>query len=155
VGTDESGGVTVRAVPRRPQSLRSRLFWFAAGAGVNYLLIATPFTWLSANTRFPIWAISACSVGFSSVFFLAWNYFVNFRTEASRPLVLARYLSAVVVLWLLSSAVLTALKHVDARLAFDIGGTALDLDIIGTQCFLSGLKFLLYHRWVFPLTRAR
>jgi hypothetical protein len=141
-------------MPRRPQQLRSRLFWFAAGAALNYLLIATPFGWLQAHTALPIWAISACSVGISTTFFFAWNYFVNFRTAASERTVLARYLLAVLLLWLLSSAVLTLLKHFDAHLAFSIGSRALDLDIVGTQCFLSGLKFLLYHKWVFPLSKG-
>jgi hypothetical protein len=138
----------------RPQQLRSRLLWFAAGAGLNYVLIATPFGWLRAHTVWPIWVISASSVAVGTAFFFAWNYFVNFRTEASGRTVVGRYVSAVLLLWLLSSAMLTALKHVDAHLAFNIGGTALDLDVVATQCFLSGLKFLLYHKWVFPLAKA-
>src|SRR5205085_9437055 len=37
----------------------------------------------------------------------------------------ARYTAAVVLLWLLSSTVLTALKHVDAHLTLRLGGSPL------------------------------
>jgi len=139
---------------RRKQQLRSRVFWFLAGASVNYLLIATPFKWLRTHTAMPIWAISACSLGVSTSFFFAWNYFINFRTDARKRDALARYLAAVLCMWLLSSATLTGLKHFDAHLSLSIGRFPLDLDIIATQFFLSGLKFFLYHKWVFPLARG-
>jgi hypothetical protein len=38
-------------------------------------------------------------------------------------------------------------------MAFNFGRFPLDLDIIATQFFLSGLKFFLYHKWVFPLPK--
>lgn len=139
------------APPQQP--LRARVLWFGVGAVVNYLLITTPFRWLAANTSLPVWAISASSVGVATSFFFGWNYFVNFRTEARAGTVLGRYLAAVVVMWLLASAMLTLLKHIDLDLASSIGNTTLDLDVIGTQFFLGGLKFTLYHKWVFPASR--
>lgn len=131
--------------------LRSRIFWFLAGSGVNYLLISTPFSYLRAHTELPIWTISACSMGVSTSFFFCWNYFINFRTDSRKRDALARYLVAVALMWLLSSTTLTFLKHFDARMAFSLGKFPLDLDIVATQFFLAGLKFFLYHRWVFPL----
>jgi hypothetical protein len=136
---------------RRKQLLRSRFFWFLAGAGVNYLLIATPFKYLRNHTELPIWAISACSLGVSTTFFFGWNYFINFRTDSRKRDALARYLGAVGLMWILSVSTLTLLKHFDAQLAFSLGKFPLDLDIVATQFFLAGLKFFLYHRWVFPL----
>jgi putative flippase GtrA len=136
---------------RRKQQLRSRFFWFLAGAGVNYLLIATPFKWLTKHTALPIWAISACSLGVSATFFFGWNYFINFRTDARKRDALPRYIAAVLCMWAASSATLTVLKHFDAHLSLSIGRFPLDLDVIATQFFLSGLKFLLYHKWVFPV----
>lgn len=135
----------------RSQKLRSRIFWFLAGSVLNYLLISTPFKWLQANTAMPLIAISACSIGLSTTFFFAWNYFVNFRTDVRKRDAFPRYLGAVGVMWLLSSLTLTALKHFDAQMSFDIARTAVDLDIVATQFFLAGLKFALYHKWVFPL----
>ena len=139
----------------RKQQLRSRVFWFLAGATLNYLLISTPFKYLRTNTELPIWAISACSIGVSTTLFFLWNYFVNFRTDARKRDALARYITAVACMWLLSSGTLTALKHFNAQMHFSLGRFPLDLDIVATQFFLSGLKFSLYHFWVFPLPKAK
>lgn len=139
-------------VPPR-QALRMRFFWFLAGAGLNYLLISTPFQWLQANTSLPIPALAACSVGVATTFFFFWNYFINFRTERRKRDALPRYVSAVACMWLLSSTVLTVLKHFNAEMAFSVVRIPLDLDIVATQFFLAGLKFFLYHKWVFPVPK--
>ena len=134
-----------------PQMLRSRVFWFLAGAVVNYLFIATPFKYLKTHTGLSVTAISACSVGLSTAFFFLWNYFINFRSDARRRDALARYLVAVVMLWALSSSVLSLLKQVDFHLALSVAGRIpIDLDIVATQLFIGWFKFLIYHRWVFP-----
>ena len=140
------------AKPR--QSLQSRLACFFAGAGVNYLLIATPFKYFSQHTNLSTWAIAACSMGVSTVFFFLWNYFYNFRTDARKRDALVRYLFAVVLMWFLSSNLLSFLKHHDFNHRLALGHFPLDLDIIATQFFLSGLKFFLYHKWVFPLPKT-
>ncbi|MHA3772031.1 hypothetical protein ACXR0O_10890 [Verrucomicrobiota bacterium sgz303538] len=141
--------------PKRKQMLRSRVFWFLAGSGVNYLLIATPFKYLHTHTALPIWTVSACSLGISTSFFFVWNYFINFRTDSRKRDALARYLGAVLLMYLLSTTTLTLLKHFDAKMAFSIGRFPLDLDIVATQFFLAGLKFFLYHKWVFPLGKDK
>ena len=142
-------------VEKSKQTLRSRLFWFFVGAGVSYLFIATPFKYLKAHTNLSVAAISACSVGLSTVFFFVWNYFINFRSDARRRDALARYLMAVVVLWALSSTTLTLLKHVDFHFGLSLlGKFPIDLDIVATQCFIGGFKFLVYHRWVFPVSKS-
>ena len=135
------------------QALRMRLFWFMAGAGVNYLLIATPFKWLKAHTELSTWAIAGCSLGVSAIFFFLWNYFINFRTHARKRDALPRYFAAVICMWALSSTLLTLLKHYDWHYSMALGRFPLDLDVIATQFFLSGLKFVLYHKWVFPVPK--
>lgn len=137
------------------KELQARLFWFFAGAGLNYLLIATPFKYLRTHTGLPIWAVAACSLAVSSSFFFVWNYFINFRTDSRKRDALARYVTAVAVMWVLSSVTLTLLKHVDAQMHLSLGRFPLDLDVVATQFFLSGLKFLLYHLWVFPVAKER
>jgi hypothetical protein len=132
-----------------PQRLQFRLLWFGVGAVLNYVLMATTFKWLSAYTHWPVWASSASSVGVATIFLLAWNVLVNFRGNGRVVTILPRYLSTVVGIWLLSSVVLTGLKHIDINLVAAIGNIPLDFDVIGTQCFLAGLKFTLYHKWVF------
>ncbi len=144
---------TAPAISKRKQQLRSRIFWFLAGAAVNYTLIAVPFQWLARNTELPIWAMSAASVGVGVSFFFAWNYFVNFRTDSRKRDALARYVAAVGIMWVLSSSTLTLLKHFNANMAFALGSVPIDLDIVATQFFLAGIKFFLYHKWVFPLSK--
>ena len=56
-------------------------------------------------------------------------------------------------MWALSSTTLTMLKHFNVHMAFSLARFPLDLDIVATQFFLSGLKFFLYHKWVFPLPK--
>lgn len=121
---------------------------------MNYLIIATPFKWLHAHTELPLWGISACSLGISTTFFFIWNYFINFRSNTRKRDALPRYLGAVALMWALSTATLTLLKSRDLGHAFAVGHFALDLDIVATQFFLSGLKFMLYHKWVFPLPKS-
>lgn len=137
------------ASPKK-QHVNARFFWFIAGAGVNYLLIATPFKYLRTHTALPILAVSACSLAISTCFFFFWNYFVNFRTDSRKRDALARYLAAVAGMWALSTLTLTALKHYNFHLSLSLGRFPLDLDIIATQFFLGGFKFLLYHKWAFP-----
>jgi putative flippase GtrA len=141
------------ATPR--QALRSRFFWFLAGATVNYLLISTPFKWLENHTHLPVLAISACSIGVATCFFFCWNYFINFRTDSRKRDALRRYITAVVCMWALSSITLAILKSFNAHFAFSVGRFPLDLDIVATQFFLSGLKFFLYHKWVFPVAQEQ
>jgi hypothetical protein len=139
--------------PPRRNPLYTRLFWFIAGAGLNYLLISTPFKYLRAHSGLPPFAISALSVGVASVFFFVWNLLVNFRTDSRKRDALARYCAAVCLMWLLSSSLLNFLKSFDAHHQFQFFGIALDLDVVATQFFLSGLKFALYHLWVFPVPK--
>jgi hypothetical protein len=145
--------------PRDPQqsrqALRLRFFWFLAGSGVNYLLISIPFKWLKIHTGLPTWGVAACSMAVSTSFFFVWNYFINFRTDARKRDALPRYILAVGCMWLLSSTTLTLLKDYNFHFAFAVSRFPLDLDIIATQFFLSGLKFFLYHKWVFPLPKER
>ena len=137
--------------PKKDRRALVRFGWFLAGAAINYLLISTPFKYLEKHTGLPILAISACSLAFSTTIFFFWNYFVNFRTTARKREALPRYLGAVIFMWMLSTCTLTLLKHFNASMHFTVAGHALDLDIVATQFFLSGLKFFLYHKWVFPL----
>jgi putative flippase GtrA len=140
--------------PKRRQKVRARFFWFLAGAVVNYLLILTPFKWLRLHhPDWPLLAISACSIGVSASFFFVWNYFINFRGDSRKRDALPRYIGAVILMSGLSTCLLTFLKHHNAHMAFSVGKIALDLDIVATQFFLSGLKFFLYHKWVFPLPK--
>jgi putative flippase GtrA len=138
---------------KSPDALLWRVMMFLLGGAVNYLLIAMPFKYLKAHTGLPVWGISACSIGVSTTFFFLWNYFVGFRTDSRKRDAFARYLVAVIVLWALSSALLTMFKHFDAHLALSLGKFPLDLDVIATQACFGWLKFIVYHKWAFPMAK--
>ena len=135
------------------RTLRWRMFWFLAGSGVNYLLIATPFKYLHTHTTLSVWQISACSTAVGTVVFFLWNYFVNFRTDSRKRDALARYLTAVAMLYVMSTTLLTLFKHFDAHLSLNLGRFPIDLDVVGTQLCLSWLKFIVYHKWAFPVAK--
>jgi hypothetical protein len=138
--------------PKSPQSVRQRVFWFFVGAGLNYVLIATPFKYL--KTAHPEWshlAISACSVGVSTTFFFLWNYFVNFRTDSRKRDAFARYLTAVIVLWAMATGLLTMFKSFKTFEGVDF---PLDLDVLATQLCFGWLKFVVYHKWAFPIAKS-
>ena len=139
--------------PKRRQQARARFAWFVGGSVLNYLLILLPFQWLRAHTGLPLLAISACSIAVGATFFFIWNYTINFRGDSRKRDALPRYLGAVLLMSALSSGLLTVLKQHDSNHAFSLLGHALDLDIVATQFFLSGLKLFLYHKWVFPLPK--
>lgn len=139
--------------PKRRQQARARFAWFVGGSVLNYLLILLPFKWLRAHTGLPLLAIAACSIAVSATFFFIWNYTINFRGDSRKRDALPRYLGAVLLMSALSSGLLTVLKGHDSHHAFSLLGHALDLDIVATQFFLAGLKFFLYHKWVFPLPK--
>ena len=115
---------------------------------MNYLLISTPFNYLKTNTALPLPAISACSMAVSTTLFFFWNYFVNFRTDSRKRDAFGRYVTAVIVLWALSSTVLTIFKSFKTP---HVGQFPLDLDILATQACLGWLKFIVYHKWAFPV----
>ena len=139
--------------PQSRQALRMRLFWFLAGAGVNYLLISIPFNWLKSHTHLPLLAITGSSMAVSTSFFFVWNYFINFRTNVRKRDALPRYLLAVGCMLLLSSLTLATFEHFNPYGLLRIGHVPINLNIVATQFFLSGLKFFLYHKWVFPLPK--
>lgn len=139
------------AKPVRDRRMLVRFGWFLAGAGINYLLISTPFEYLEKNTGLPDFAKAACSLAVSTTVFFFWNYFVNFRTSVRKSEALPRYLAAVILMWALSSSLLAFLLSINFEMELNVAGRALNLDIVATQFFLSGLKFFLYHKWVFPL----
>ena len=136
------------------KTLMMRVVMFLIGGVVNYLLISTPFKYLRTHTDLNLVAVSACSMGVSTVFFFLWNYFIGFRTDARKRDAFARYLTAVIVLWALSTGLLSLFKAFDAHLAVSIGRFPLDLDVIATQACFGWLKFIVYHKWAFPVAKS-
>jgi hypothetical protein len=67
---------------------------------------------------------------------------------------LPRYLAAVGFMYVLQWITLTLMKHHNGHLALSLFGHPLDLDILGSQALLAGVKFPLYHKWAFPVAKS-
>jgi len=129
--------------PKQP--LAARLGFFVLG-GVGSTLLNKNI--LAATSHFWGWplmagyAFSAASTAF--VFFL-WSYFVNFRTSRVWKNCLGRYLACVLLALLMNYLIgVCGLKR------FGSAGLIGYLVIGCVQSFTGGIKFLLYHFWVFP-----
>jgi hypothetical protein len=127
------------------QSLPARLFWFAAGGGFSVLLNLGPFHWLTSSAGLSRPAALALSLSFVTLLFGFWNYKVNFRTLRNWRDCIPRYLAALGFCSLLTYGISLAGIH---QLGLD---SPWDRALIGaTQVGVSGIKFLLYHLWVYP-----
>ena len=97
--------------------------------------------------------LRVAAVAVSTTFFFIWNYFINFRTDLRKRDALPRYVAAVAAMWLLQSGILSAFKYFNVHSNVYLGHVPIDLAIVATQFLPSGLKFYLYHKWVFPLPK--
>ena len=97
------------------------------------------FQWRTGPSLAVSFAIMTC-------FFFVWNYFVNFRTSVVWHDCLWRYLGSVGVCYGLNLLItFTAIKRLGAE-----GSLHRFLIIAGVLSVTGGVKFLLYHFWVFP-----
>jgi len=129
--------------PKQP--LVNRLGFFVLGgvgsASLNYGL-------LTAANHFFGWPDSiayAFSVGLSACVLFFWSYYVNFRTSLVWKNCLGRYIACFLLALLINYLLgRSGLKH--------YGTTHLVrfLIVACVQSFTGGIKFLLYHFWVFP-----
>ena len=124
------------------QSLISRVFWFGVGGLISTGLNAGPFKLLKTATALPTWGAYAISLSFVTVLFAFWNYHINFTTQHGWKECFTRYLVAVLIC--------SAINYSIAAPLIDRWEN-LWLPIIATvQIGMGGIKFLLYHFWVYP-----
>jgi len=132
------------------QSLVSRFLWFGIGGGMSVALNLGPFAWMRTHTKLPDAVALGISLLCVTVIFSIWNYFLNFRTQRGFRECQTRYLTAVAFCYLLTySLALTGIKK--------WGGTnAVACAIVGAcQVAVAGVKFVLYHHWVYPRASVR
>ena len=92
----------------------------------------------------------AVSLGVVTTVFAIWNYRVNFRTDHGFRECLARYLVAIAFCFALNYAItLSGIKHFGTTRVLEYGIIAV------VQVLVSGVKFALYHRWVYPQAAMR
>jgi hypothetical protein len=138
---------TVRNQPSEQpkQPLVARLGFFVLG-GLGS--IALNKTILGATQHFWGWPVAAgyaFSVSSTAVIFFLWSYFINFRTSRVWKNCLGRYIVCVLLALLMNYLIaVCGLKR------FGSEGIIGVLVIGSVQFFTGGIKFLLYHFWVFP-----
>jgi len=132
-----------------PQSLPERLGWFLVGGLLSVSLNYGPFEFLRSVAHLPEWAALAISLTIATTVFAIWNYKVNFRTGSGFGECLPRYLAALLVCTGISYLItLTGIKH------WGQGKVMAFLIMFTVQTGVAGLKFVLYHKWVYPSARA-
>jgi putative flippase GtrA len=131
--------------PKPKQPLVARLRFFALG-GVGSAF--TNFSILYAATHFLHWKYNAgyaLSAGSTAVVFFFWSYFINFRTSLVWKNCIGRYIICFLLALLMNYLIgVTGLKHYGSSRPLQL------LVIFIVQSFTGGIKFLLYHFWVFP-----
>jgi hypothetical protein len=127
------------------QSLISRIFWFGVGGAFSVALNIGPFHWMRTYTGLSDRAALAISLTCVTVIFSIWNYFINFRTKRGFRECQVRYLTAVGFCYLLTyTLAITGIKqwgHTN-QITYAI--------VAACQMTVAGVKFLLYHFWVYP-----
>jgi uncharacterized membrane protein len=127
------------------QSLLSRLCWFVAGGLISVALNIGPFHWMRTRTSLSDGAALAISLTCVTLIFSVWNYFINFRTRRGWRECQMRYLAAVGFCYLLTySLALGGIKQ------WGHTNILTDCIVAGAQVGVAGLKFFLYHFWVYP-----
>ncbi len=127
------------------QSLFSRIFWFGVGGGLSVAINATLYFLLQDWLGWPKSSALAVSLVVVTTIFAIWNYRINFRTDRGFRECMVRYLGAVAFCYALNySAALTGINQ--------LGHTRwLELSVLASvQVLVSGVKFFLYHHWVYP-----
>jgi hypothetical protein len=127
------------------QSIFSRVFWFGVGGVISVALNIGPFHWMRTRTSLSDGAALAISLTCVTVIFSIWNYFVNFRTKRAWRGCQVRYLAAVASCYLATYALaLSGIKH------WGHTNTIAYCIVAAAQIGVAGVKFLLYHFWVYP-----
>ena len=128
-------------------SIFSRIFWFILGGPLSLGLNSTIFftaQWLRLSDPVAL----GISLTTTTVVFSVWNYFINFRSSSNFAECLPRYLAALGCCFAVNYAIsLTGFKqfaHDDKLLKFAV--------MAASTIIVSGVKFLLYHFWVYPHT---
>jgi putative flippase GtrA len=130
-----------------PQSIFSRLFWFAVGGGMSVAINWIIYYIFEGQLGWPKSAALAVSLGVVTTVFAIWNYRINFRTDRGFEECLVRYLIAIAFCFALNyGIILTGIKKFGTSWWLEYGIIAV------VQVAVSGVKFLLYHHWVYPRT---
>ena len=131
--------------PKPRQPLVARLGFFVLGGVGSTAVNSTILNLAMHHLAWKYPAAYALSAGSTAVIFFLWSYFVNFRTSLVWKNCIGRYLACFLLALLFNYIIgVTGLKHYGSS-------NLMRILVIGVvQSFTGGVKFLLYHFWVFP-----
>jgi putative flippase GtrA len=131
--------------PQPKQPLVARLGFFVLGGVGSTVLNKNILAAAQHFLHWPLAAAYACSVTSTAFIFFLWSYFINFRTARVWKDCLGRYIACQLLALGMNYAIaVCGLKQ------FGSQGLVGYLVIGTVQSFTGGIKFLLYHYWVFP-----
>jgi hypothetical protein len=131
------------------QTLFSRVLWFGVGGGLSTALNVIPFELLRKTLSWPDAACYAVTLTLVTAVFAVWNFYLNFRTNHSLRSCTARYLACIALCQAINYCiVISGLK------AWGNDWLTRCLIIGVVQVGMGGLKFLLYHLWVYPPAKS-
>jgi putative flippase GtrA len=125
-----------------PQSTLSRIFWFGVGGALSTMMNAGPFHLMRTYLGLRESVAYAISLTFVTVLLFVWNFKINFRTASDWRNCAWRYLSVVGMCWMIN--------YVFVMIGLQIAGTWWPAVIATVQVGMGGVKFFLYHLWVYP-----
>jgi putative flippase GtrA len=131
--------------PQPKQPLVARLGFFVIGGVGSTTLNSSILNLAKHYWGWPDALGYALSVASTALVFFLWSYFINFRTSRVWKNCLGRYIACVLLALLINYVIgICGLKR--------YGSTNVSrfIVILIVQSFTGGIKFLLYHFWVFP-----
>lgn len=124
----------------------SRVFWFGIGGSLSVFLNVKLFKWFILEFSLPNWEAIAISFALVTTLNLFWNYHVNFKSHRGWKDSTIRYFIALGFCFSVTYLLTLYGFHL-----FDNGNMSRKQWIAGiVQVGGAGLKFLVYHFWVYP-----
>ena len=128
--------------PRKAASLFERIFWYGVAGVVTIALNPALFTLFNDVFGWANWIAYALSLGLVNVLQFIWSYHVGFRTTDHWTTSAKRQGVTLVGSNLLNYVMVIALQAAFPQLE--------KLIIVAVQVFIAGVKFIVYHYWVYP-----
>lgn len=124
------------------QSTFHRLVMFGMGGALSYVLNTAVFLLLHRSAGLSEEIAYAVSLTLMTVITYSWSYWINFRTSRSFRSCLPRYLATMAIGY--------TLNYTLVQVGFNLWPGRQKLIILIVMALVAVLKFVIYHKWVFP-----
>ena len=141
---DRSPDAPAEPAPAGPAAtpLLMRIFWYGVAGVVTIALNPALFRLLNDGLGWANYVAYAVSLTLVNVLQFIWSYFVGFRTRDRWTTAARRQGTTLVVANLVNYGLVVALQSVFPKFE--------EVVIVAVQVVIAGLKFVVYHYWVYP-----